>query len=134
CGDQLRAFEIGKRREYRVRRAADEIDRAVAQRLVGLVDWVDQFERDIEPFGLEKAEFDRGFGDEIGRRDFVRNSEFHFVCILPHGRPLWAPSRGRARGSPLRFLSIEQPAELFLRLARDFGTWRVARWKLFAPM
>jgi len=51
-----------------VRRAADEIDLAVAQRFVSLVDGVNQLERDIEPFGLEETELDRGLGNEIGRR------------------------------------------------------------------
>jgi hypothetical protein len=42
-----------------MRRAADQIDRAVAQRRIALVDRVDQLERDIEPFLLEATELDR---------------------------------------------------------------------------
>ena len=113
-GDQLGAFEIGKCRQHRVRGAADEIDLAVAQRLVGLVDRIDQLERDIEPFGFEKAELDRGFGNEIGRSKILSGyGEFHCNALL---------------------LSIEQPAEFFLRLARDFRARRVARRKFFAPV
>jgi len=62
-GDQLGAFITGKRRRDCVRGAADEIDLAVAQCLVGLVDRVDQLERDIEPFGFEETELDRGLGE-----------------------------------------------------------------------
>ena len=60
-----------------MRRAADEIDRAVAQRRIGLVDRKDQLELDIEPLGLEEAKLDRGLGRKIGIRDHVGHGELH---------------------------------------------------------
>ena len=75
--DQLDAAKIGKRGERRMRRTADEIDRAVAQRGIGLVDWKNQFERDIEPFGFEKSELDRRFGREIRVGNHIRDGKFH---------------------------------------------------------
>jgi hypothetical protein len=41
-----------------MRGAADEVDLAVAQRRVAVVDRVDQLERDVEAFLLEHAELD----------------------------------------------------------------------------
>jgi hypothetical protein len=60
-----------------MRRTADEIDRAIAQGRIGLVDREDQFERDIEPLSLEEAEFDRGLRWEIRVGDHVRHGELH---------------------------------------------------------
>src|ERR1700685_4304396 len=77
CCDQLGALVTWKRRGHRVCRAADEIDLAVAQRFVGLVDGVDQLERDIEAFGFEETELDRGLGNEIGRRNLIRDCKLH---------------------------------------------------------
>jgi len=57
--------------------SADEIDRAGAQCRVALIDGVDQLERDIEAFPLEKAELDRGNGGEIRVRDHVGHGKFH---------------------------------------------------------
>src|SRR5262245_66148359 len=60
-----------------MRGSADEIDRALAQRRVALVDGVDQLERDIEAFLLEATELDRGDRGEIRVRDHVGHGEFH---------------------------------------------------------
>src|SRR6516165_4441167 len=78
----LRAQKLGalparKRRQRRMRRSADEIDRAVTQRRVALVDGVDQLERDIEPFPLEATELDRSDRGEVRVRDHVGHGEFH---------------------------------------------------------
>src|SRR5579863_2604814 len=66
-----------------MRRAADEIDRPVAQCRVGLVDREDEFKLDIEPFGLEEAEFDRGLGRKIRIGDHVRHGELHGLYFFP---------------------------------------------------
>src|ERR1700728_4773457 len=60
-----------------MRRAADEIDGAVAQRSVSLIDREDEFEFDVELFGLEESEFDRGLGRKVRIRDHIRHCEFH---------------------------------------------------------
>src|SRR5215471_16925767 len=71
-----------------MRGSADEIDRALAQRRVTLVDRVDQLERDIEAFLLEATELDRGDRGEIRVRDHVGHGELHvsnssFSCGMP---------------------------------------------------
>src|SRR5579863_1309832 len=75
--DEFRAAKIRKRGQRRMRRAADKIDRAVAQRRVSFVDRKDEFELDIETLGLEEAKLDRGFGRKIRIRDHIRHGEFH---------------------------------------------------------
>src|SRR5712671_786577 len=60
-----------------MRRAADEIDGAIAQRLIGAIDRKDQLGRDIEPLALEEAEFGGGQGREIRIRDQIRYRELH---------------------------------------------------------
>ena len=75
--DELDAMKSRKRGERRMRRAADEIDRPVAQRLVGLVDRKYQFQGDVEPFGFEEAQFDCRFGRKIRIRDHVRHGNLH---------------------------------------------------------
>ena len=62
--EELHALPFGKRRQRRMRRAADEIDRAVAQGRIGLVDREDQLEVDVEPFCRKKPEFDGRDGRE----------------------------------------------------------------------
>jgi hypothetical protein len=64
--EELHALPLRKRGQRRMRRTADEIDRAVAQRRVGLVNWEDHFERDVEALLLEEAELDRGDRREVG--------------------------------------------------------------------
>ena len=75
--DELCALKAWKRGERRMRRAADKIDRAVAQRRIGLIDRKDQFEFDIEPLGLEEAKLDRGLGRKIGIGYHVGHGELH---------------------------------------------------------
>src|SRR5579859_2916177 len=60
-----------------MRRAANEIDLAVTQRAIGLVDREDQFERDVETEPFEHSEFDGGRGRKIRIRDQVWNGELH---------------------------------------------------------
>ena len=75
--DELDTLPLGKRRQRRMRRPGNEIDCPVAQRRIGPVNRKQQFDRDIEPFLLEEAEFRGGDGREIGVGDQIRNREFH---------------------------------------------------------
>ena len=79
-----------------MRRAADEIDRAVAQRAIGLVDREDQLQRDVEPFLLEKAELDAA---TAGKYEFeIRSGTASFISS-PSG--IWtalAAGRSGRRG------------------------------------
>src|SRR5262249_51165334 len=63
--DQFDAAKIGENGQRRMCRTADEVDSAVPQGGIGLVDRKDQFERDVETFGLEKSKLDRRLGGEI---------------------------------------------------------------------
>src|SRR5262249_29942624 len=81
--EQLRALPFGKSGQGRMRRAADEVDSAVAHLAIGAVDREDQLQSHIEPFGLEEAELDRGCGREIGVRDQVGDSELHRRLPFP---------------------------------------------------
>src|SRR5215813_14180914 len=62
-----------------MRRTPDEIDRAVTQRRIGLVDRENQFERDIESLGFEKSQLDRRFGWEIRVGNHIRDGKFHRI-------------------------------------------------------
>ena len=93
--DQFDAPEIGKRRQRRVRRTADEIDRAVAQRRVGFIDRENQFERDIEPFGLEKPSSTAASAGKYefeimsGTASFMLGPPLRERCLsLYHNRPV----------------------------------------------
>ena len=77
--EELDALPLRKRRQRRMRGAADEIDRAVAQRHVGLVDRKDQLDLDVEPFLLEESELRGGNRREVRIRDHVGDGEFHGV-------------------------------------------------------
>ena len=79
---RLRAEKLGtlpfrKRRQRRVRRAADEIHRAVAHRRVGLIDREDHLQLDVQPFLLEEAELDRGDRRKVGVGDHVGHGKLH---------------------------------------------------------
>ncbi len=63
--EQPDAFPFRECSERRMRRSADKVHGAIAQRLVTLVHREDQLERNIEPFAREEAKFDRGRGGEI---------------------------------------------------------------------
>jgi len=65
--EQLHAVPLRKCRERRVRRAADEVDRAVAERAVRRVDRKEQLDLDVEPLGLEEAELHRRDDREVRR-------------------------------------------------------------------
>ena len=69
-----------------MRRAADKIDRAVAQGHVGLVDRKDHLQRDVQALVAKEAEFDRGFRREIGIRDHVGHGDFHGRALKRHRR------------------------------------------------
>ena len=75
--EELDALPLRKGGECRMRRSADQIDRAVAQRRIGLVDREDQLELDVQPLALEEAELDRRNGGEIRVRDHVGHGELH---------------------------------------------------------
>jgi len=75
-----------------MRGSADEIDSAGAQCRVALIDGIDELERDIEAFPLEKSELDRGNGGEIGGRDHIGHGKFHChspISTLARLLPLW---------------------------------------------
>src|SRR5205814_6030801 len=80
--DELDAAPFGKSRERAMRRAADKIDGAVAQGLIGAVDRKDQLGRDIEPLALEIAELGRGQRREIRVRDQIGYCELHSLVPL----------------------------------------------------
>jgi hypothetical protein len=75
--DELDTLPLWKGRERRMRRSGDPVDRAVAQRRIGLVDRKDQLQLHIEPLLAEEAELDRRDGGEIRVRDHVRHGELH---------------------------------------------------------
>ena len=58
-------------------RAADEVDRALAQLAIAIVDGVDELERDVEPFFPEETQLHRRSGGEVGGRDQVRDGELY---------------------------------------------------------
>ena len=60
-----------------MRRAADEVDLAVAQRLVALADRVDQLVRGVDPLLLEEAELGGGDGGQVGIGYEIRDCDFH---------------------------------------------------------
>lgn len=66
-----------------MRGASDEINFAIAQRLVAAVHRKDQLGRDIEPLIAEAAEFGRGHRREIRVRDQVRDRELHRIIPSP---------------------------------------------------
>jgi hypothetical protein len=66
--------------------AADEIDRAVVQRHVGLVDRKDQLDIDVEPFLPKQSELGRGNRREVRIRDHVGHGEFHGDGLLVEER------------------------------------------------
>ena len=77
--EQLDAPPLRKGRQRRMGRAADEVDGAVAQCRIGLVDRENQLERYIEALPLEEAQFDGRRGRKIRVRDEVRNRDLHRV-------------------------------------------------------
>src|SRR5208283_1596546 len=95
------ALPLGKGGQSRMRRAADKIDRAIAQRAIGLVDRKDELQRDVEPFLLEETKLDRGHGWKIGVRDQIRDSELHRKDYLSSAVNildlLSAPAKGHIR-------------------------------------
>src|SRR5205823_7154311 len=81
--EQFDAAPFGKGGKRAMRRAADKIDGAVAQRLIGAIDRKDQLGRDIESLALEEAEFGGRQGREIRIRDQIRYRELHHVPLPP---------------------------------------------------
>src|SRR5262249_14313363 len=63
--EQLDALPLQESSERRMSGSADEVDRARAQRRVGLVDRKNQLELDVEPFLFEESKLDGGDGREI---------------------------------------------------------------------
>src|SRR5688572_1437308 len=76
---ELCTLPVLERIEHRVRGAADEVELAVAQVLVGLGHRVEQLERRVDAFLLEEAELDRRDRREVRRRDQVRDRDFHLI-------------------------------------------------------
>ena len=81
--EELDALPFRKRRRRRMRRAADEIGLAVAQRLVAFADRIDQLQLRIEALFLEEAHLHRGDGGEIRVGDEIGNDDFHETLLLP---------------------------------------------------
>src|SRR5215475_11901368 len=111
-----------------MRGSADEIDRALAQRRVTLVDGVDQLERNIEAFLLEATELDRGDRGEIRVRDHVGHGELHvsnssFSCGMPSMScvPLRATRARSAYSWCLSGAAPSQGASLALRAGLPTG-------------
>ena len=65
-----------------MRRAADEVGLAVAQRLVALADRIDQLKLRIEAFLLEEAHLHRGDRGEVRVGDEIGNDDFHGTLLL----------------------------------------------------
>src|SRR5207247_9467955 len=84
--EQLHTVPLGKGSQGRVRGAADQIDLAICERRVGLVDREDQFERDVKALALEEAELDRRHRRKIRVRDEIRDRELHITRPLASWR------------------------------------------------
>src|SRR6185503_15472020 len=63
--EQLDALPLRKGGECRMSRPANKVDRARAQRGIGLVDRKNQLQLDVEPFFFEESKLDGGDGREI---------------------------------------------------------------------
>src|SRR4029077_3413144 len=83
---EFHSLPLRKRRERRMGGAADEVDRAVAQRHVGPVDGKDQFDIDIEPFVPKQSELGGGNRREVRIRDHVGHGELHGDGSLEQSR------------------------------------------------
>src|SRR4029450_10495927 len=70
--EQLDAPPLRKSRKCRMGRATDEVDGAVAQCRIGLVDRKNQLERHIEALLLEEPQFDGRRSRKIWGRDDIR--------------------------------------------------------------
>ena len=79
--EELHALPFRKRRRRRMRRAADEVGLAVAQRLVALADRIDQLELGIEALLLEEAHLHRRDGGEVRVGDEIGNDDFHVLLL-----------------------------------------------------
>src|SRR6202035_1198679 len=97
---ELDAAPFGKGGERAMRRAADKINSAVAQRLVSPIDRKDQLGRDFQPLALEKPELGRGQGRKIRIRDQIRYREPH--APLPFCRPPTSLSSAQQEGNRAR--------------------------------
>src|SRR5262245_51388831 len=130
--DQIDALPVRKRRERRVRRTGDEIDGAVAQRLVSLADWEDQLDRSVDTFARKESELDRGHrwkvgvGDQIGDRDFhattFRWSANHPGLILRSERVALASRRMATSEVPF-FVAVLRDARLRRAPQDEFGNY-----------
>src|ERR1700704_6499969 len=80
--EELAAFPARKCRRHAVRGAADEIDTTIAQHFERPVDRKNQFQRHVEAFVLEKAEFDSRGGWKIRIGNHVRDGNFHGSALL----------------------------------------------------
>src|SRR5262249_46623056 len=77
CTEELHALPLGKCRQRRMSRSADEIDCTIAQRRVGLVDRKYELDFDVHPLLLEEAELRGGDRWKIGVGNHVGYGEFH---------------------------------------------------------
>jgi hypothetical protein len=64
-----------------MRGPADEVDGALAQRLVGFVNWEDELERNVEALASEESELNRSGSRKIRVRNEVGNGKLH--CLPP---------------------------------------------------
>src|SRR5207244_116453 len=81
-----------------MRRASDEVEGAVAQRLHGLRHGKQELERRVESLGPEETELHRGDRGKIRIRDQIRNRDSHSIISTPYGGVLPAREPGAARG------------------------------------
>src|SRR2546423_3684202 len=115
--EQLAALPILERIEGGMSSAADEIQPAVAQFLVGLGDWVEQLELRREAFFLEESHLDRRDGGEIGRRNQVgnRDAQAHWI---PAARTASFQSSRSCRIAPANSAGVLQTASTPIRSSR----------------
>src|SRR6185503_7887331 len=75
--EQLDALPLRKSGERRMSGSANEVDRARAQRGIGLIDRKNQLQLDVEPLFFEESKLDGGDGREIRVRNHVRHGKLH---------------------------------------------------------
>ena len=96
---------FGKCRRRRMRRAADKIGFAVAQRLVAFTDRIDQLKLGIDALLLEEAHLHRRDGGKVGVGDEIGDHDFHELLLgrvqfLGRVNVVVTPGREREPTSP----------------------------------
>jgi hypothetical protein len=75
--EKLHAAPFGKTGDQQMRRAADEFDVPLPHRAERVLHGNHHFQRDVEPFPLEKPKLNSCNGREIRIRDQVRDRKLH---------------------------------------------------------